>query len=202
MSRGAGARRVSRVDNVAAASPAPRASPPDAAPATRPSSREGRVRLPGSGPVDTHDTSPAGAGVAPLAEDVDALLEDLLADVGDGAGDGAGDLPPVLPPLELLSVADANPAGRTFRLAVVDARPFARPTPCSRALGHHEVAGHRSLWCTDYDACLEHAAERLWSSWSRSRCAWFGKDPVRRADGEARVGSHRGASVSLTPALG
>lgn len=152
--------------------------------------------MPGDGPVDTHDTVPDGSGVADDGPDVDAMLEELLA------SDGKSELPPPLPPLELLSPADANPKGRVFKLAVVKARPFAKPTPCSRALGHHEIDAHRSIWCADYDACLEHAAERLWAAWSCSRCDWRGKDPARRADGEARVGSHRGASVSLTPALG
>lgn len=195
MSRGAGARRVSRVDHVAAASPAPPLPRPDAAPTSRPPSRGERVRLPGSGPVDPHDTASGGTGVAPDEIDAEALLADLQA------GDGADDLPPVLPPLELLSVADANPEGRVYRLTVARARSFAKPVPCNRSLGHHEVAAHRSLWCADYDSCLEHAAERLWAAWSCSRCPMHGKDPARRADGEARVGSHRGASVSLTPAL-
>lgn len=198
MSRGTDARRVLR-PGIPAASPVPPATPPGDAPAPRLSPRGQRVRPPGDGPVDPHDTATEGAGVgAPDDEalDAEAILDALLA------VDGAHDLPPVLPSLELLSVADANPTGRTFRLAVVKARPFAKPTPCSRALGHHEIDAHRSLWCGDYDACLEHAAERLWAAWSCSRCEWHGKDPARRADGEARVGSHRGASVSLTPALG
>jgi len=35
------------------------------------------------------------------------------------------------------------------------------------------VGRHRSLFCRDYDDCLEAAARQGWTSWSCERCAMF-----------------------------
>lgn len=104
---------------------------------------------------------------------------------------------PEAPPLDLRSPADANLEGRVFSLRVMGARPRATPTPCSRSLLEREIEEHRAIWCTDYDDCLDHAADRQWPAWSCAKCPWMGVDDAARADGEARQGMHRGPSIAM-----
>ena len=47
--------------------------------------------------------------------------------------------------------------------------------------GH--VEAQRSLFCEFYDACLDEAIQRAWTSWTCSRCSLFG---LRHAEEPAR----------------
>jgi hypothetical protein len=52
---------------------------------------------------------------------------------------------------------------------------FADPNPTERRklVEPEAVAQHRSLFCTRYDDCLEHATDCAWHSWSCERCSLF-----------------------------
>ena len=47
------------------------------------------------------------------------------------------------------------------------------PTELIRLVDPEAVAQHRSLFCTQYDDCLEHAAACGWQSWSCERCPLY-----------------------------
>lgn len=44
------------------------------------------------------------------------------------------------------------------------------PTELPQPVVLETVARRRSLFCTEYDACLDAAAERGWTSWTCERC--------------------------------
>jgi hypothetical protein len=44
------------------------------------------------------------------------------------------------------------------------------PAELDRLLDQESVAEHRSLFCPGYEACLDHAAERGWQSFSCGAC--------------------------------
>lgn len=44
------------------------------------------------------------------------------------------------------------------------------------------VEGHRNLFCSHYDGCLDEAVRRGWNSWTCGRCQLFALQP---ADGSA-----------------
>jgi hypothetical protein len=39
------------------------------------------------------------------------------------------------------------------------------------------VEGHRNLFCTFYDACLDEAVKKGWNSWTCTRCALHALQP-------------------------
>ncbi len=39
------------------------------------------------------------------------------------------------------------------------------------------VEGHRNLFCSFYDACLDEAVKKGWNSWTCARCALFAMRP-------------------------
>jgi hypothetical protein len=39
------------------------------------------------------------------------------------------------------------------------------------------VDGHRNLFCSYYDGCLDEAVKKGWSSWSCTRCDLFSVQP-------------------------
>jgi hypothetical protein len=39
------------------------------------------------------------------------------------------------------------------------------------------VEGHRNLFCSYYDACLDEAVKRSWNSWTCVRCQLFAMQP-------------------------
>lgn len=47
---------------------------------------------------------------------------------------------------------------------------MANPTRRMELLDEGSVLRHRSLFCSEYDDCLELAAERQWTSWSCEKC--------------------------------
>lgn len=44
------------------------------------------------------------------------------------------------------------------------------------------VEGHRNLFCSHYDGCLDEAVRRGWNSWTCGRCQLFSLQP---SDGSA-----------------
>jgi hypothetical protein len=40
------------------------------------------------------------------------------------------------------------------------------------------VEGHRNLFCSYYDGCLDEAVKKGWNSWSCVRCQLMGVQPV------------------------
>jgi hypothetical protein len=47
------------------------------------------------------------------------------------------------------------------------------PTQLLKPVDAETVAQHRSLFCTQYDDCLDHALSSAWRSWSCERCALY-----------------------------
>ncbi len=39
------------------------------------------------------------------------------------------------------------------------------------------VEGHRNLFCSYYDSCLDEAVKKGWNSWTCARCALFALQP-------------------------
>ncbi len=39
------------------------------------------------------------------------------------------------------------------------------------------VEGHRNLFCSYYDACLDEAVKKGWNSWTCARCQLFSLQP-------------------------
>jgi hypothetical protein len=39
------------------------------------------------------------------------------------------------------------------------------------------VEGHRNLFCSYYDSCLDEAVKKGWNSWTCARCALFSLQP-------------------------
>ncbi len=47
---------------------------------------------------------------------------------------------------------------------------MANPTRRLELLDERSVLRHRSLFCAEYDDCLDVAAEACWTSWSCEKC--------------------------------
>jgi hypothetical protein len=78
---------------------------------------------------------------------------------------------------EFLGLLSLVTPGRT-RARPIGAGPTELTSPCAL----DDVAQKRSLWCPDYDRCLDTACERGWRSWSCELCARFPSyDPARAA---------------------
>lgn len=60
------------------------------------------------------------------------------------------------------------------------------PDPLPTTIARADVAQHRSLFCSSYDACLDRAALEDWASWTCARCARF--------HGARRAGARPGSS--------
>ena len=58
------------------------------------------------------------------------------------------------------------------------------------------VEGHRNLFCTFYDACLDEAVKKGWNSWTCTRCALHAV--AARGRGRARELRHP-APARLAP---
>lgn len=54
-----------------------------------------------------------------------------------------------------------------------DADSGRTPTRRLSLVKHEEVAKHRSLWCAEYDACLDEVLRCGWASWTCRRCERF-----------------------------
>lgn len=62
----------------------------------------------------------------------------------------------------------------------------ANPTRRAELLDEGSVLRHRSLFCSEYDDCLDEAAEARWASWTCEKCPF------------AKVRDMQGARVDLT----
>jgi hypothetical protein len=47
------------------------------------------------------------------------------------------------------------------------------PEPLDELLSRSDVSDHRSLFCAEYEHCLDAALESGWVSWTCARCARF-----------------------------
>ncbi len=74
--------------------------------------------------------------------------------------------------LDLIALLDLTAAREPGTPALMR-NPTARPS----LVKHEEVEDHRSLSCSQYDACLDVVLRRRWLSWTCSRCALF---PLRK----------------------
>ncbi len=70
--------------------------------------------------------------------------------------------------LDLIALLDLTAARKRGTPAFIR-NPRAR----SSLVKHEEVEDHRSLSCSQYDACLDVVLRRGWPSWTCSRCALF-----------------------------
>jgi hypothetical protein len=66
--------------------------------------------------------------------------------------------------------------------------PTELPTPINPDRG---VEGHRNLFCTFYDACLDEAVKKGWNSWTCTRCAMFAIQPDMEAGLESYATQRR-----------
>jgi len=69
--------------------------------------------------------------------------------------------------------------------------PRAHPTELRRLLRPEDVAGHRALYCSSYDECLEVALSRRWRSWSCQACAMARGAPRQPGPPQERLRRHR-----------
>lgn len=46
----------------------------------------------------------------------------------------------------------------------------------------HDIEQHRNLFCSRYEACLDEAISREWTSWTCAQCVLFGARVRLRAE--------------------
>jgi len=69
-------------------------------------------------------------------------------------------------------------ARRSIRLKEVDV--VAKPSPSELTAPINPdrgVEGHRNLFCTSYDGCLDEAVKKGWNSWTCTHCQLFAVEP-------------------------
>jgi hypothetical protein len=47
------------------------------------------------------------------------------------------------------------------------------PEPLTELLSRRDVSDHRSLFCAEYERCLDAALDNGWVSWTCARCVRF-----------------------------
>jgi hypothetical protein len=77
---------------------------------------------------------------------------------------------------EAMAACDAPTAPRGWEEIDVLVKPY--PSELAAPINPDRgVEGHRNLFCSYYDGCLDEAVKKGWNSWSCTRCELFAVQP-------------------------